>query len=243
MSKLLRSIRQKDKLAPLLNAYFAAGEFPDEMPATIHPNKPPDKHYHPSSAGECARHSFALRVGDVKPEPISGSLQRIFHVGHLYHAWIQFILVDMGLAEPSAIEKKYKRDLVTDAGNKWRMTGATDVARCSIAGHGDYLVDIKTMGGFSFKQENMRPDMWYKYHSQIQVYMDWHDMDQALILGVNKDTPHDFREWEIKRDPSVADAVYEKWETVADAVVADLPPNCTCSDPTACPVRGLYVTK
>jgi hypothetical protein len=48
--------------------------------------------------------------------------------------------------------------------------------------------------------------------------MDLFDLEQAMILGGNKDTPHDFKELTFVRNQPLIDAVYRKWEFVGDCL-------------------------
>jgi hypothetical protein len=52
----------------------------------------------------------------------------------------------------------------------------------------------------------------------MNVYMDFFDYDRALIVAVNKDTPHDFKEFEFRRNQPLIDVIYDKWKFVAECL-------------------------
>lgn len=108
-------------------------------------------------------------------------------------------------------------------------TGAGDVAPCSIPKHGDYLVDFKTMSAHQFKPfeaSGQLPD-WAKdkYEAQINIYMDFFDLEKALIVGVCKDSPHTFAEAEFRRNQPLIDAIYDKWHFVSECLDTGYKPN------------------
>lgn len=258
MANFVRGLAKKEKLTPHLRRYFNKGEFPDEIPIVISANKEKDDAFHPSSdAATCLRAAFATRVGDLEREPIDGALHRIFHVGHMYHGWLQWVLVEgLGFSQWENIEREHRMshgkvfsndvDWRTDPeiealrqAGSWWARGQADVAHCDIPGHGDYLIDIKTVNSFQFTT-GLPEDRKAKYELQTQLYMDWHDVDHALILLAQKDSPHDFKEIVFERDPEVAAAIYERWDALAAALAEGTPPACDCIDPNKCPAKGLY---
>jgi hypothetical protein len=101
-------------------------------------------------------------------------------------------------------------------------TGAGDVAPLVLPTHGEYAVDFKTMSANQFKpfeSTGQLPD-WAKdkYEAQINIYMDFFDLEKALIVGVCKDSPHTFAEAEFHRNQPLIDAIYDKWEFVSECI-------------------------
>jgi hypothetical protein len=240
VSSFLKNLKQSGYVAPLLTHYFSAGSFPDEMPLTIGLNKERDSALHPSSDSlGCARTMYVRR--QAPPERHSGDLQRIFQIGHLYHAWIQHIVChELELCDPSAVEREFRGTLcgqVADNSLDWRtdpviqnsigwMRGFADIVPVEIPGKGNILVDIKTAASFKFKDVPVDDATWEKYHAQCQLYMDWFDTDVAVVLYINKDSPHAFKERVVKRDSKFVDAIYAKWLVVAEAEQAGVAPEC-----------------
>jgi hypothetical protein len=50
---------------------------------------------------------------------------------------------------------------------------------------------------------------------QLNIYMDFFDLERGMILGVQKDSPHEFREFHFDRNQPLIDALYNKWRLVA----------------------------
>ena len=80
------------------------------------------------------------------------------------------------------------------------------------------------MGSYSFNKSEKVLPFADKYECQFNIYMDLFDEDQAMLLAVNKDTPHDFKEFVFERDQNLIDAIYAKWEFVSLSLEADEPP-------------------
>lgn len=160
------------------------------------------------------------------------SLRKTFMLGHFYHAYVQTILVKSGLATEDAIERQGKRVWAYQAppGNDnhnpkpyhW-ATGFADVAPCNVPGEGEILVDIKTMNSFDFKRP-LLPD-WAapKYEAQLNIYMDWFDLERAMILGLCKETGEMKEIWYERNQPLV-DAVYQKWTLIGACLEENCPP-------------------
>jgi hypothetical protein len=99
-------------------------------------------------------------------------------------------------------------------------TGQGDVAPLLMPGHGPMVVDFKTMSNRDYGRDNSPMPGWVaeKYEAQINIYMDFFDMQIAMILAVQKDTPHGFKEFLYERNQPLIDAVYEKWYFVSDCL-------------------------
>ena len=218
---MARKMAAKTKLVMHLEkAIDQAGDF--SWTYTYDPKKG-DNAWHPS--GDCTpslRELFDKATGVNEREPISGGLRKTFQVGHFWHGYLQEVIVKhLGFAEESAIERKGQRVWGEEDGKPkayhWAR-GAADVAPISIPGFGDYLVDIKTMGSHDFRKTGLPAWSADKYECQLNVYMDFFDLEKALIIGVNKDSPHEFKEFEFVRNQPLIDTIYNKWELVSDCI-------------------------
>jgi hypothetical protein len=89
------------------------------------------------------------------------------------------------------------------------------VAPCVIPRHGEFVVDFKTMGNHDFKRAGLPPHYAAKYEAQINIYMDFFDLEAGLIVGIQKDTPHNLKEFQFRRNQPLIDAIYEKWTHVS----------------------------
>jgi len=222
--------------------WFANGKFPDEIPITIHPNKEPDDAFHPSSALKCARELYADMRDDLPHEKHTVDSQKTFQIGHMYHAYLQHLVVEeLGFASWDDIEKEYDFNFTTEVGNPYRVRGFIDIARCLIPNKGTYLVDIKTMNARIYVQDRPPESLMEKYEAQVKIYLEFEELDDAIILCVEKDSPHRYKEIAVQRDPEFVAEVIEKWETVADALAEGEPPACTCLNPSKCAARDLYI--
>lgn len=232
-------------LVPHLNTWFAHAKFDDEIPfdIVIHPNKEKDDAFHPSSALKCSQALFAAFRKDLPEENHPADLQKTFMFGHFSHAIVQKIVVELGFATPDDIEKEYDFHFETEAGNPYRVRGFIDIARCVVPNRGTYLVDIKTMNARVYAQQNLPESTMEKYEAQVKLYLAFEELDEAIILCVEKDTPHRFKEIVIQSDPDFVDAALERWESVTDALVEGRVPPCTCSNPSNCPARKLYAAE
>lgn len=230
-------------IVPHLNNWFGNAKFDDEIPfeISIHPNKEKDDAFHPSSSLKCSRELFAAFRGDLPSERHSVDSQKIFMFGHFSHAIIQKIVVELGFCDEQEIEKEYDFHFETAAGNPYRVRGFIDIARCKVPNRGTYLVDIKTMNARIYAQQDLPATTMEKYEAQVKLYLEFEELDEAIILCVEKDSPHRFKEIIVKRDPDFVAEIIERWEGVADALVTGRVPNCTCSNPSNCPAKGLYV--
>lgn len=240
-TQFAKHMTRHEILVPHLNNYFANGKFPDELPIVVHPNKEPDDAFHPSSALKCAQVLYAAFREDLPQEHHSPDSQKTFMVGHMYHGWLQWVIVEgLGFATWDDIEKEHDYHFMTSNGNPYRVRGFVDIARCVVPNRGTYLVDIKTMNARIYAQQTLPATTLEKYEAQVKLYLEFEDLDEAIILAAEKDSPHRFKEILVQRDPLFVDDVMEQWETVVDALVEEVPPACTCLDPSACAAKGIY---
>lgn len=219
----VKNLIKGHKLANHIDAAIGKGEF--EWEAKFTP-KLGDDGWHPS--GDCVPSPIALYKKATKTlhsaEKHSASLLKVFTVGHFWHAYVQWIIVEqLGFAGWDDIERRGSKRWAE--GPFKYATGSADVAPCNIPKSGEYLVDIKTMGSHDYKQQGLPSWCAPKYECQMNIYMDWFDLERTLVLCVSKDSPHDFKEFEFRRNQPLIDAIYSKWKLVGDCVAADIEPD------------------
>ena len=209
----VRNLVKGHKLANHLDAEIGKEEF--EWYATF-AVKQGDDAFHPSS--DCTPSVYDLyQSRATESGGHSTGLRKAFQVGHFWHAYIQWIVVErLGFATWNEVERRGERRW-TEGPYGW-ATGSADIAPCHIPIAGDYLVDIKTMRSSDFKQPGLPSWCAAKYECQINIYMDWFDLDEAIILCVSKDSPHEFKEFTFRVNPSLIDAIYSKWEIAGDCI-------------------------
>lgn len=219
-SKFVKNLVKGHKLAPHLDRSIGEQEF--EWKAEFEVKKGDDA-FHPS--GDCLPSAYSLyhsAMGAEHKAP-STALRKTFQVGHFWHAYIQWIVVErLQFCTWDEIEVKSERRW-KDGPYGWAR-GAADIGPCRIPVHGDYLVDIKTMGAHDFKLQGLPGWCAAKYEAQVNIYMDWLDLEKALILCVSKDSPHDFKEFEFVRNQPLIDAIYNKWYLVKDCFDQEVEP-------------------
>jgi hypothetical protein len=230
-----KDLAPKYKLVPLLDKAIAG--FDDEWEFKYEP-KVHDLFWHPS--GHCVPLPSILydlaydRLNNVVDENFERSMRKYGPVGHFWHQFLQMIMVRHDMVESSAIERRAFKGWPHGEHPKWTpghipsdvtgyvpfhaCVGNADVAPWTYNGH-DYIVDFKTMGSRSFQQVVLPKAFAAKYECQMNIYMDFFGYDRALIVGINKDTPHDFKEFEFRRNQPLIDVIYAKWKFVAECLV------------------------
>jgi hypothetical protein len=221
-----RKASPKYKLVPHLERALA--DFDEEWSYSYEPKKG-DLGWHPS--GDCLPPPTVLfesaldRLNNTVPP--SRFSNKNGQVGHFWHQYLQHVLVHkLGFAETWAIERRG----VKSWGDKLSpipfhySTGAADVAPCVIPKYGEYVVDFKTMASNQFRQLVVPEWAAHKYEAQINIYMDFFDLEKGLIVCVNKDSPHDLKEFEYRRNDALVGAIYDKWSFVSECLDHNDPP-------------------
>jgi hypothetical protein len=236
-SKLVRNLAAKTKLIPHLDKFIKEhGDFAwhyDYSP------KEGDDGWHPS--GDCtpSLNELYWKAKEPTKEDFGASLIKTFQVGHFWHQYLQECVLYLGFAGGGDIERRGIQgwgELVNretpphlnaprDFFQPFHYaTGSGDVAPCQVPGHGEYVVDFKTMGTHDFKRNGMPDWCKDKYEAQINIYMDFFELDKALIVCILKDTPHDMKEFSFTRNQPLIDAIYQKWDLVSHCLVEGIEP-------------------
>lgn len=210
-------------LIPHIEAFLAAGKFPKTWDVTIPNLKEKDDFYHPSS--HCFMSPLDLwsyRKGQLAGRPISSALRKTFDCGHMWHGYIEVVLQEMGFVSKDNVELQVTHEFQGRYGNA-TARGTIDLNDVIIPGHSPWLVDIKTMNKGEF-ESGPRKQTFQKWEAQVNMYMDWQKQDQALILAVCKDSPHDFREYKIERNPELVQEIYDRWSYVEYCLAENIKP-------------------
>lgn len=240
-SKLVTNLGKKYRLAPYLDKCLGSfdGEWKFEYGSKHH-----DTAWHPS--GHCLPPAtqlfeYAWNVvngAEIEEENFSASTRKKFMAGHFWHQYLQHIVLhELKFCKPEAIERVGKKEWGTQTCYYWGgsgdgvwlprpfhwVRGAGDIAPCE-APNWKGVVDFKTMSSPSFKQSIMPENVADKYECQINIYMDLFDEENGLIVGVNLDSPHDFKEFEYVRNQPLIDAIYDKWKFVSECLDEGLEP-------------------
>lgn len=219
-----RDLVKRHKLVPMLEKYLSTEIEHFQFEYTP---KVGDDAWHPS--GHCMTPPSELYLSVAEPgEPKAwgSAMLKTFMVGHFWHALLQKAVVDIGVAAPEAIEVKGRKVWEWDALNPecpkpyhW-ATGSGDVAPLAMPDGDEYVLDFKTMSSHQYKANSLPGWAAPKYEAQINIYMDWFEQERSIILCINKDTPHDMKEYEFVRNQPLIDAIYDKWEFVSECLDA-----------------------
>lgn len=199
--------------------------------------KAKDDAWHPS--GDCTPtlHELYLKAtGCADDRRIDGTLRKIFANGHFWHAYLQEVMVRADLTTPENVERRGMvgwgpvdaRHFAHIGDIPWMpwhwATGSMDIADCDVPNHGLAVVDFKTMNTMDFRRGD--PPDWCanKWECQLNIYMDWTNRDTAFIVGIDKGTPHHFKEFMYERNQPLIDAIYGKWKLLAECLTEGITP-------------------
>jgi len=140
--------------------------------------------------------------------------------------WGETLFVEPPWHDGSPIElPEAAWNLFPEVPGQWRVfhkpaawhwaTGSADVAPCKLVDGSHVLLDIKSISSVDAKSNTPPARYVDKWECQACIYLDWFDLDEAIFLGVSKESPHNFREWSFKANPPLVDAIYEKWRLVS----------------------------
>lgn len=231
----------KTKLAYQLDKEIGRGEF---LWAFDYKPKLEDNAWHPSSHCTPSLYELYHFAKDrpiveewpegtypetITPRAIEPGLGKIFQVGHFWHQFLQEIAIRGGFCTEDDVERrgiqgwKISQSGVGHDPFHW-VTGSADICPCEVPGHGPYLIDFKTMGSHTFRP-NLPHDLTLeKWECQLNTYMSFFDIERAMIVGLNKDTPHDMKEYEFERNQPLIDILYDKWKLVSQCLDAEVEP-------------------
>jgi len=211
-------------LVPLIEKYQQKARFPEKWDIEIQNVKKNDGHFHPSS--HCFTDPYDLwlyKQGRLAPSPISPALRRTFDVGHMVHGYLESIVIHMGLVKKTNVERHVTHEITTQYGIVIG-SGTGDMIDVQIPGYGSWLVDIKTMNKTEFEQGG-RAETLKKWNAQVSCYMDWFGADKAMILAFCKDSPHQMREFQIVKDQSLLNEIYDRWGYVQHCIDTNKEPD------------------
>jgi hypothetical protein len=225
--KLIKSLgyTQGLILAPHLDRFLEQNnDFSPEL--KIGGVKEDDGHFHPSYHCQMTVEELVKDRLNPEPETYSASTKKTFDTGHFWHGYIQAALVEMGFVAPENVERKFLWPLpdlpvygfeTVSRTTPLRVSGTVDLLDVEIPGKGTWLVDIKTTASHTFLDLE-KTGLYPKYVAQVNVYADRAERNNALILVVEKDSPHRFREIQIQRDSTLLAEIYERWLTAAEVI-------------------------
>lgn len=177
-----------------------------------------------SSAGYCMRKVTFDRL-QVPYTSADARKQRVFSVGHIFHAWIQDITKKAGLSVGQEVE------LISD---ELMVKGHVDDI---IRSDGKVMVvDYKTQNSSAFSWQKGKPISYY-HRMQVGTYMymlrmtdDFDGLpNEGRLLKISKD---DLRmtEQQLLWTPELEQDIRNYWTTLNDYWESGTIPPCTCAD-------------
>jgi hypothetical protein len=166
---------------------------------------------------------FRQKKGTAPKKPITAALRKTFICGHMWHSFLETILQEMGFVQPDKVEVERTITLMRQA-TEFTCRGTIDLLDVEIPERGAWLVDIKTMNKGEF-EAGANKLTFKKWLAQVSCYMDWMDRDQAMILAVCKDSPHQMREYIIEKDKEMLEGIYNRWVYTQMCLTDDTLPN------------------
>ncbi len=242
-SQFARNLGKKQILVPHLNNWFANGKFPDHIPLGVNMNKEEDDAFHPSSSLSCLR-VLQAKLDDLLPKRENTmESNKTFFFGHYIHSLIQWVCVEeLKFCTWEDVEVDCDFHLETPKGNPYRVRGFPDIERCIVPNHEPVLVDIKTVNAHVYGLAYLPDRLQEHYTAQVNLYLNFAGLNKGILLMVEKDHPHRFKEIEIDRDDDLVAKIVGRWESVVDARAEGRISPCTCEKPVNCPAKGLYDT-
>jgi hypothetical protein len=253
-SKIIKKLANKDKLVPYIDKVWETFDRPllfSYEPKKSDLGWHPSSHCTPSPLelydeaqlkmiDAVITEEFYMPLPEVNK--LSASTRKAFLVGHFWHQILQHIICqELHWCKQEDIERHSVYDWSPVQpynglnGLPRRkpfhyVSGSGDIAPC-VAPDWTGLVDIKTMGSRAFKLSSLPTDTYgdsystaEKYECQINIYMELFDLDSAIILAVNKDSPHDLKEYMFNRNQDLMDTIFEKWKFVSKCLEIGKPP-------------------
>jgi hypothetical protein len=224
--KLLRTLTvgRGSILVPHIEAYQQRGKYPPKWDIEIRNYKPSDGYFHPSSDAFTPPRQLWLKMqGRLIQPKVTPALRRTFDCGHMWHGYLQAMLIEMGFVTPENVERHITHKIKTDQGEVIG-SGTGDLVDVQIPGHGSWLVDIKTMNKIEFER-GAHEFTLLKWRAQVGCYMDWFGADRALVLAICKDSPHQMREYQIQKDDALLREIYDRWAYVAACLRTNTEPD------------------
>jgi hypothetical protein len=208
---------EEDLIVPYIDSYLSAHTNTGTY-EVVNEHKPPDSFFHPS--GDCLKCKRLLFFQKSERftfpcEAQPASLTRVFHVGQAIHSLVQTWVKKMSDLDnyPCSVfgaeTEAYAEEL--------NIRGSIDDIVRFPSGR-IYVLEIKTMNSNQFSRlTSPKPE----HKLQVQVYMHVRGIGCAIVLYINKDYPHDFKEFKVVYDRGQVDVALRRWAKVKEALIAD----------------------
>lgn len=174
-----------------------------------------DGYFHPSSHAALPEMELYYMFHPdyrVHRDTLSPETIMTFQVGSAYHALVQSMLIHLGYTTEEEVEVSFVNE-------EKHVSGTLDIREITLPDGRKMPVEIKS-AGFVPKE----PPIYYQ--QQFQIYMDAafdEPREEGLFLFLEKVAPHRFKEFYVKRDEAMVNAIYRKWNRVLEAIEFNSP--------------------
>lgn len=165
------------------------------------------KRFYVTDAGKCPRSVF-FKFKQAPCRDLEPRILRLFDHGNYIHE-----LIVKALSGQNVL----RGDEVNIPANNL-ISGRAD-ALIQVEGQ-DYVVDIKSINSVGFRTLT-EPSPEYIY--QLQLYLHFFQIEQGILLYVNKDT-QDLKEFTLDHDPALCERLLDDLEKLGSKIEANLVP-------------------
>lgn len=246
---VLKSAANQEVVVPALRAALWNPDFKGfNIEVQGFEERPADGWFWPSTHptwSERALYQYLVDASQVQREPFDPTSVMAVTMGTLVHSLLQHVMTESGIIQrqdvcgcgrdhPEKAEVFFKDPEVG-------IRGHAD----GVVHSGDSLIEIKTMApAKTWGIPKVAPDdptilQWLRdhdpfgYYPQAQCYMRMAGLKRSIMLIVVTSYPFEQREIHVPYDERYADALWDKFRRVRQAVADQRPPSCECSPVTA----------
>jgi hypothetical protein len=236
LGRTLDKISRRALITPLFEKALVTQDFPAEYSLTVcNKERIPDGLFHPSSDAAMAPLLLYYKFHpeyELQRERVAPQLSMAFHIGDAYHAFMQSTFIHLGFTTLEECEVSFRSE-------ERHASGTVDIRKFFLPDGRSVPVELKSAARI--------PKEPYNNHVlQLQLYMDLGCEEPAevgVLFYLEKTSPHKTTEFVIRRDEELLRSVYDKWDSVLEAIEFSDPSsfkNC-CAPDTAdhytCPAR------
>lgn len=212
---LFARLSQRELLTPYLEKAMLDDKWPNSYQVTVDSSPYTgfaDGWFHPSthcfSDERFLQMSVDPRYKDrLVPERMSLQSRMTIAMGSALHAVVQTQFLIAGMIREEDIEVSLVNEEVHGRGSMdFRIYHPNGKA---------YAVDIKTQNSRGFDMEHYPKKEWV---GQLNCYMDWAGLDEAIVLVLESGFPYRFKEHHFSKDEQLLDEIYGRWTRVLEAV-------------------------
>lgn len=249
-SSVLAQLQQEDLVLPYFSTAMLADSWPDSYDVKIdsrpyygltdpegeaHETGPGDGMFHPSTHPLLGKRLLWYMfhpewAGKLEYEKRTMTSMLTLSMGSALHAILQTQFVMANILTEADVEVEFINE-------EQNVRGRLDMI-INHPEHGRVPVEIKTQNHFSFAKQNEIKPSW---DAQLSVGMTETGYDFGILLLVEAGWPYTMKEFRVRRNDALVSEIYEKQQSVLEAVELDQMPEHCCAYKSAtmkkCPAR------